>query len=257
MKHQDRVAIVIGGGSGFGRSISLRLAREGASVLVADEVEEASHTTVESILEAGGRAACFQLDPMEEASIQAMVADAVVNFGGVHLLATTISHRGAGDPLATTLRAWDQAVAIDLECVWLAARTCVPFMQAGGGGAIVTLAPLDALTPAPRSVSIATSKAGLLGLSRALAVDLGPFGIRCNTVVHGHIQSPGQETFLKTFEDPEKVFRRLVQSHPLKRIGHPEEVAAAASFLLSRDADFITGTSLVVDGGYSVTRDLN
>jgi NAD(P)-dependent dehydrogenase (short-subunit alcohol dehydrogenase family) len=254
MDQHGRVASVTGGGSGLGRAIALRLATEGASVIVADEDEDLGQSVVDAILEGRGLAAWSQLEAVEEGSIQSCVGEAIVNFGSVHLLVNGLTFQERRDALSTTLEIWDQAVAVNLEAAWLMARTCAPFMRAAGGGAMVHLAPLDVLSSASRSFALATTKGGLAAMNRALALDFGPDGIRSNLVIYGHIQSKELELLLEEQDDPEAAFRRLVAVHPLRRTGTIEEVAKAASFLLSNDSSFITGTSLIVDGGRTISR---
>lgn len=258
MRLEEKVVIVTGGGSSLGRAIALRIVQEGGKVLVADKDEAAGHPVVEAIMESGGDATFAKVDITDESEIQAMVGDAILAYGCLHGLVNTTTFRAEGDPLTTARDDWRQSIAVNLEGAWLCARTCAPFLKAAGGGSVVHIAPTHVLRTMPRSFPYAVSKGALLTMSRSMAIDFGPQGIRSNVLVTGYIQSDHTERRLRESPDPEDSFRRILSVHPLGRVGVPEDIARAATFLLSDDATFITGASLVVDGGRSsVIQDLH
>lgn len=142
---------------------------------------------------------------------------------------------------------WDRHVAVNLTSVFLFSRYCIPGMRAHGGGAIINIASAHAFMSWPRCVAYDATKAGLLGVTRALAIDHGPERIRVNAICPGYIRTPLLERWFASTEDGE---RKAAQAHPLRRIGEPVEVASAVFFLASTQASFITGTALTVDGGW-------
>ncbi len=251
MKLRDKVAIIAGGCSSFGRAIALRFAAEGARVVIADQDVESGNRMVESIQETRGEATFSTVDVTDEAAIQAMVGDAIVAYGSIHILVNATSYRCEGDALTISLEDWQKSHAINLESSWLCARYCAPFLKTAGGGSIIHLSSTHALRTMPRQFAYAVSKGGLLALSRSLAIDYGPHQIRSNVIVPGYIQSDHTERKLQSSSDPEANFRRILAAHPLGRVGVPEDVAKAAVFLAGDDASFITGSVLTVDGGRS------
>lgn len=258
MRLKDKVAIVTGGGSSLGRAISLRFADEGARVVVADKDEAVGRQLVEAIIEGGREATFSPVDVTEESAIQAMVGDAIVAYGSLHVLVNAMSYRAHGDALGIERDEWQKSMALNLESAWLCSRYCAPFLKAAGGGSIVNLSSTHALRTMPRFFPYAVSKGALLAMSRALAIDFGPQGIRSNVIIPGHIQSDHTERDIQESSDPEGNFRRILSVHPLGRVGTPADVASAAVFLASDDAAFITGATLVVDGGRSaVIQDLH
>ncbi len=251
MRLKDKVAIVTGGGSSFGRAIAIRFAEEGARVVVADRDEAVGRLVVESILEAGHEATFSTVDVADESTIQAMVGDAIVAYGSLHVLVNALAYRTRSDALGIEREEWQKSLAMNLESAWLCARYCAPFLKASGGGAIVSIASTHALRTMPRHFAYGVSKGALLPLSRSLAVDFGPQRIRSNVIIPGYIQSDHTEREIQDSADPEANFRRVLSVHPLGRVGTPEDIANAALFLASEEAAFITGATLVVDGGRS------
>lgn len=254
----DKVTIVTGGGSSLGRAIALRIAQEGGRVVVADKEEAAGHPVVEAIQEAGGQSTFARVDLTDEAEVQAMVGDAILAYGSLHGLVNGMSYRATGDPLTVSRSEWEKSISHNLEAAWLCSRTCAPFLKAAGGGAIVHLAPTHVLRTMPRAFPYAVSKGALLAMSRSMAIDFGQQGIRSNVLVTGYVQSDHTERRLQESADPEGAFRRILSVHPLGRVGTPEDIAKVATFLLSDDASFVTGTTMVADGGRSaVIQDLH
>jgi len=253
-----KVMIVTGGGSSLGRAIAIRLAQEGGRVVVADKDETAGHPVVEAIQEAGGESTFARVDVTDEAEVQAMVGDAILAYGSLHGLVNAMSYRTSGDPLTVSREEWRNSIAHNLEAAWLCARTCAPFLKAAGGGSIVHLAPTHVFRTMPRAFPYAVSKGALLAMSRSMAIDFGPQGIRSNVLVTGYVQSDHTERRLRESADPEASFRRILSVHPLGRVGTPEDIARVATFLLSDDAAFITGADIIADGGRSaVIQDLH
>lgn len=251
MNLNEKVALITGGGSAVGRAIAIHFARLGARVVVADNEESAGHEVVETVLASGGDATYSAVDVTDEDQVQSAVGDAIVSYGNLHIVVNAMSWRVAKDALTITREEWDLSLKRNLESAWLCSRYAAPFLKSAGGGALLHLAPTDVYRSMPRRFPYAVSKAGVLALSRNMAIDFGPQGIRSNVLVTGYIQSDHSERWIQGREQPEEAFRRILSAHPLGRVGTPEDVARAAAFLVSDEASFITGSVLVVDGGRS------
>jgi NAD(P)-dependent dehydrogenase (short-subunit alcohol dehydrogenase family) len=246
MRFANKVALVTGGGDGIGRATALRLAAEGAAVVVLDIAAEAAEGTVAAIVAAGGRAAAFVGSVTSEADIAAALAGAEQGFGGLDVL---VNNAAATDKptLADVAPAdWDREFAVTLRGAWLCARAALPLLSARRG-AIVNIGSVNGLmyfgNPA-----YSAAKAGLLSLTRSLAVEYGPRGVRANMVSPGTIRTDAPSWTARLRRDP-NVFDRLARWYPVGRVGLPEDIAAAVCFLAADEAGFINGANLVVDGG--------
>jgi len=245
---QGKVALITGAGSGMGRSAAELFASEGARVVVTDVVDEGGNATVEAIREAGGDATYVRADVSKWADCEAMVKHATDTYGALHVLYNNagIFPADDGGVLDTPESTWDTVMDINLKGVWLGCRAGIPAMIASGGGSIVNVASFVALMGAATAqIAYTSSKGGVLSMTREIAVEYARQGIRANALCPGPIQTPLLEELLS---DPARRARRLVHI-PMGRLGRAEELAKAALFLASDDASFMTGASLVVDGG--------
>ena len=249
-KLAGRVAIVTGAASGIGRATALRLAREGAAVLVADLNGEGAASVAKEIEAAGGRAAGFAVDVADEASVVAMIERAVKEFGGLDILH---NNAAASDPVLMSrdgdittldLEVFDRTLAVNLRGPMLGCKHAIPRMLARGGGAIINTSSASGLVGDPVRTAYGASKAGLDSLTRYVATQYGKRGIRCNSIAPGVIATPA----LAANVSPEMI-AIYERSHLTPRLGRPEDIAAAVAFLASDDAAFITGQTLQVDGG--------
>jgi len=239
-RFSGRSVLVTGAGSGIGAATAARFGAEGAAVLVTDIDGDAALDVAEGIRRAGGRADSRILDQSDEAAVAAFAASrdglgldiACINAGAVLPL---------NDIELTEPAAWDWINGVNLRGAYLVARAVTPLIRSRGGGAIVFTASITSFRGHPGSGAYATTKAGLLGLSRSLALELGVAGIRVNCVCPGPVLS----RMGGTAED----LRAVLPTIPLGRVAEPEDVAAAICFLASADARHISATELVVDGG--------
>lgn len=244
-----RVAVVTGGASGIGAATARRLGRDGAAVVLTDVHPDVERVAKE-IEAAGGRAAGVVADAADEHRWSAVVAEAE-RFGPVDVLvsnAFTVDIAPAG---ALSRQSWDRQLAVNLTAAFLGFRACLPGLKssgAGGGGAVVLVSSVHALVGLPGHPAYAAAKGGLTALTRQLAVECGP-AVRVNSVLPGPILTPVWDRV-----GPEER-RRSTDATAAGRFGEPAEVAAAIAFLVSADASFITGASLVVDGGWSISKD--
>ena len=249
--HTDRAAFVTGAGSGIGRAVAVRLAGEGASVAVADVRLEAAADAVEAIEAAGGRALAIELDVREPAQTEAARDVALEAFGSIHMLVNNagLVRMSALDDLDE--QEWDLVLDTNLKGMYVVTRAIAPAIGDAGGGAIVNMSTIESEVVVSSAghpqVHYNASKGGVKMLTKALAVELAHRTIRVNAVAPGPITTsfvPGDD--LRSPETWAFMSTRLL----IERVGEPEDVAAAVSFLLSDEASFITGVQLPVDGGW-------
>jgi NAD(P)-dependent dehydrogenase (short-subunit alcohol dehydrogenase family) len=243
-----KVALITGSGSGMGRSAAELFAAEGAKVVVTDVVDDAGNATVDAIRAAGGEATYERADVSQSRDCEAMVRRATETYGGLHILYNNagIFPGDDGGVLDTPESTWETVMQINLKGVWLGCRAGIPAMIASGGGSIVNVASFVALMGAATAqIAYTASKGGVLSMTREIAVEYARQGIRANALCPGPIETP---LLAELLSDPVRRARRMVHI-PMGRLGQAEELAKAALFLASDDSSFMTGASLVVDGG--------
>jgi NAD(P)-dependent dehydrogenase (short-subunit alcohol dehydrogenase family) len=246
----DKVAVVTGGGGGMGRATSLGFAREGAKVLVADLNEEAAKETVAQVRAAGGRAEAIGVDVTSEASVKKMVERALSAFGRLDIAFNNAGIHRINIPLVDVDEAtWDKVIDTNLKGVFLCMKHEIPAMLAAGGGAIVNTSSIGGVVAAPGLSPYIASKHGVVGITRAAALDYISKGIRINCVLPGATDTAMLQDWLG---DP-AVAERIKQQHPIGRFAQADEIARAVLFLASNDASFIVGHPLLVDGGVTAT----
>jgi NAD(P)-dependent dehydrogenase (short-subunit alcohol dehydrogenase family) len=249
MRLENKVALVTGGGSGLGREVVLGMTREGAKVVVFDQNGEAAERVAAEAVEAGGTAIPFAGDVTVRDEIAAGIDIARSEYGGFDAI-----HNNAGVQLEkrlheTTEEEWDWVVRVNMTGVFLGCREAVKAMMETGGGSIVNTASILAHTGDPFLPAYTATKTGVLGLTRAIAVDYAPDGIRCNTVSPGDMETPMIEKYFNATADPAAARAEMEGAYPGKRIAQPREVAAAVIFLVSDEASFVSGEDITVDGG--------
>lgn len=245
MRFESKVVLVTGSGSGLGRVIAHRFAAEGAAVVVADVVGQQAATVADEISEAGGKALARTTDVTNAADVGAMIEATQEAFGSVEILVNNAARATDADFLDLSEEAWDEDVAIALKGSFLCSQAVLADMTAKRTGVILNISSVNALAYYGNE-AYSAAKAGILNLTRSLAVRYGPFGVRVNAIAPGTVRTPAWEQ--RRQRDPE-VFERVVRWYPLGRIGEPEDVAGAALFLASDDAAWISGAVLPVDGG--------
>ena len=249
----SRVALVTGGGSGIGRAVALAFAATKAHVVVAGRREAEGRETARMIVEGGGQSFFVRTDVSREADVEAMVATTVERFGRLDFACNSAGVDGKLGPRVheETVEDFDHVIGINLRGVWLCMKHEIRGMLAGAGGAIVNIASVNGVTATPGGAAYGASKAGVISLTRSAAVEYATDGVRVNAISAGFFQAPMLHRQFGRVgngdsESGEETFRQLV---PMKRIGHVDEVAAAAVWLCSDRASYITGHALAVDGG--------
>jgi NAD(P)-dependent dehydrogenase (short-subunit alcohol dehydrogenase family) len=240
MELSGKVAIITGGGQGIGRAIARAYAREGASVVLAQRDAVVGEATARAIEAAGGRALFVQSDISQRAQVERLVAETVASYGGVHILVNNAAKLGSnGHVLEMTQDEWERTLAANLTGAFLCAQLAAREMVRAGGGSIINMSSTNGAIPQPECGAYAVAKGGLEMLTRVLAIELAPYGIRANTIAPGPVQS----------RDPDGAPPRANDCTLLGRNGTPDEVAAVAVFLASDASRYVTGERIGVDGG--------
>ena len=246
----NKIAAVTGGGSGIGQAISRRLAEEGCKVAVMDWNAEAAEATVAAIRAAGGDALAVTVDVSQEPQVEAAFATIRGHYGRLDILCSNagIFSAARDRPVdGLPLDVWTEIVGVNLTGMYLACKHGVALIRAtsGKGAVVLTGSPTGMSGCTPANTAYGPSKAGVHGLSRIMAVDFAPHGIRVNVVVPGFTLTP----IVNEIKDDPEFIKWLDRAIPLKRGAEPHEIAAAAAFLASDDASYMTGSFLFVDGG--------
>lgn len=246
MRLEGKVAIVTGAARGMGAAEARMFAREGARVAVADIAEEDAKGVVDEILEAGGEAVFTRLDVASESNWASAVADIVARYGTLHILVNNAGVDGAHEPHLLDTEPWDEVMAVNARGVFLGMKTVLPLMREAGRGSIVNVSSIAGFVGMEGThMGYNAAKAAVRVMTKSAAVQSAKQGVRVNSV-HPGIMPPMQ----RTVRTPERVEYLITEKIPMGRIGGVEEVAAGVLFLASDEASYITGTELVIDGGY-------
>ena len=261
---QGRIAIVtgagcIGPGWGNGRATAVRFAEEGAKIFAIDRNLDSVTETVERVTAAGGEIVTHQCDVTVSASVEIMVKACLGRFGRIDVLVNNVGGSAAGGPAEMSEDAWDAQVDSNLKSVFLTLKYVLPVMEQQKSGAIVNIASTSGLRwTGSAQVGYAATKAGVIQLSRVVAVQYADKGIRVNTVVPGQLHTPMVEARLagqRAGGDVEALLKSRLERIPIGFMGDGRDTANAALFLASDEARFVTGTEIVVDGGMTVRCD--
>jgi NAD(P)-dependent dehydrogenase (short-subunit alcohol dehydrogenase family) len=252
MKLANRIALITAAGSGMGRAAALRFATEGAHVVVTDVSKDAAGAVADEIVGSGGSAEAHALDVADRSAVDGVFDAVGTRHGRLHVL-----YNHAGIPGASGLdiddQAWQLATDVNLKGAFMATAAALPWLRrAEQGASIIFTASVSGLVGSPLSPLYSMTKGGVVLLMKSLALKLGPDGIRVNAICPGPIATPMLPQFFgrEAGEGVDDLVEQFVANVPLGRHGRPEEIAAAALFLASDDASFVTGVALPVDGGY-------
>lgn len=252
MRFGGKVAVVTGAAKGIGRATAEGFAREGASVVAVDIDEDTLAGVVSSIRERGGNAIAVKADVSRRADAERIAAEAVRVFGGIDYLCNIAGVQTYGTVVETDEETWDFTLNVNLKSIYLVSKYCIPEIAKRGGGAVVNMASDQGLASQTRVVAYAASKGAAIAMTRTMALDHAPERIRVNCVCPGSVDTPSLRFAARTHDptkDPSEVLSYWGTFHPLGRVGRADEVAEVFMFLASDAASFMTGASVVVDGG--------
>ena len=249
MQLANRRAIVTGGAQGIGRSTALAFAAEGARVVVVDLNGDGASAVADEITATGGRAIAVKADVSLEADVRRVVADTVEAFGGVDIVFNNAGIIRRTTAIDITVEEWDQVFGVNVRSIFLMSKYVVPVMAETGGGSIVNTGSGWGLTGGANALSYCASKGAVVNMTRALAIDHGPQGIRVNSVNPGDTNTGMLRDEAKQLSADEVEFLAESSDRPLGRMGEPSEIAAAVVWLASDASSYVTGSALVVDGG--------
>jgi NAD(P)-dependent dehydrogenase (short-subunit alcohol dehydrogenase family) len=246
---EGKVAVVTGAASGIGRGIALRLAEMGAAVAILDVDRAGGMASEKKIRENGGKALFVKCDVRSSEDCRQAVAQVMVAFGRIDILGNNAGVIVRKDVVALLEEEWDRVVEVTLKGIYLMSREVIPSMIKAGGGVIVNTGSGWSLKAGPQAAAYCAAKAGVLNLTRSMAIDYGKHNIRVNCVCPGDVDTPMLRSESQQLAEDEATFLKEAANRPLARVGTPEDVANAVLFLVSDMAAWITGAHLVVDGG--------
>lgn len=249
MRLENKKAIVTGGAGGIGRATCLALAAEGADVAVVDLNSEAAEAVAAEIRATGATAIAIGADVSQEADIRRVVETAVAEFGTVNVAFNNagIIRRSTAEEI--DVDEWDLVFGVNVRAIYLMCKYVVPIMRAAGGGSIVNTGSGWGLKGGGRALSYCASKGAVVNMTRALAIDHGPDGIRVNSVNPGDVNTGMLRDEARQLGEDTDAFLAEAADRPLRRMGEPREIAQAVVWLASDDSSYVTGSALVVDGG--------
>ena len=249
MRLENKRAIVTGGAGGIGRATCLALAAEGAAVAVVDLNADAAEAVAGEIRAAGGRAVAIAADVSREDDIRRVVETMLAEFGGIEVVFNNAGIIRRTTVLELDVDEWDLVFGVNVRSIFLMCKHVVPVMAAAGGGSIINTGSGWGLKGGGRAISYCASKGAVVNMTRALAIDHGPQGIRVNSVNPGDVNTGMLREEARQLAQDAGAFLAEAADRPLGRMGEPSEIAAAVVWLASDESSYVTGSALVVDGG--------
>jgi len=251
-KLEGRVVVVTGGTSGIGKATAIAAAREGAIVAICGRNEEEGKKIVAEIKAKGGKAEFYKLDVTNEEKVKEVFNRIAMELGDIYGLVNNAGIEGENKPThELTLEEWNKVMNVNVTGVFLCTKYAVPYMMKNKKGSIVNIASIYGIISAPDNPPLHASKGAVRIMTKTDALLYAKYNIRVNCVSPGFIDTPMLERFAESTGNKEATYEKLAKSVPLGRLGRPEEIASVIIFLLSDDSSFMTGSEVVVDGGYT------
>lgn len=247
----DRIAIVTGGARGIGKGIALKFADEGSAVVIADVLKKEGKETADALTNKGRKSVFVECDVSDSAQVEGMVGQALKVFKRIDIL---VNNAGIG-PLPRSIAAiteeeWDTILAVNLKGVFLCSKAVIPSMKQNGYGRIINISSMAAIAPPAPNCHYSAAKAGILGFTRDLALELAPFNICVNAILPGAIRTDMFDRIIPTGVEREAFYTEMGKAlSPMQRMGTPDDIAGAALFLASGLSGYVTGDRLLVGGG--------
>jgi NAD(P)-dependent dehydrogenase (short-subunit alcohol dehydrogenase family) len=252
MRLKDKIAIITGAGSGIGRATAKIFAQEGAKVVASDIFTEGCQETVSIIKSTGGEAIMVKADVSKADQVQAMVKATLETFGQINIIFNNAGIELNALITETSEEDWDRIINTNLKGIFLCSKYVIPEMIKVGGGSIINTASVAGLVGFNNLGAYNASKGGVITLTKNVAIDYGQYNIRVNCICPGAIETSMMERLFEIWGgDPEAIRQQFVALHPIGRLGKPEDIAYAALYLASDESSFVTGSALLVDGGYT------
>jgi NAD(P)-dependent dehydrogenase (short-subunit alcohol dehydrogenase family) len=249
MRLENKTAIVTGAAGGIGRATSLALAAEGASVVLLDLNADAVAAVADEVRAAGGASLPIAADVSQEPHIASAVARAIAEFGRIDVVFNNAGIIRRTTAPETTVEEWDRVFGVNVRSIFLMCKHVVPLMAAAGGGSIINTGSGWGLKGGAQALSYCASKGAVVNMTRALAIDHGPQGIRVNSVNPGDVNTGMLRDEARQLSQDADAFLAEAADRPLRRMGEPHEIASAVVWLASDESSYVTGAALVVDGG--------
>ena len=245
-----KTALVTGAGSGIGAAIAERMAAAGARVFATDRDLDTARATAGRIQQAGGRAEAMLLDVVDESACTAVAESVVQSAGALDILVNNAGIGHVGTLVSTSGADLDRLYQVNVRGMFNVSKAVLPGMLARRRGTIVNMASVAGTVGIRDRLAYATTKFAVVGLTKCMALDHAADGVRVNCICPGRVQTPFVAARLKEYPDPERAYREMCATQSLGRMGTPEEIAAAAVYLASDEASFVTGSALMIDGGW-------
>lgn len=251
MRLRNKVAAVTGAGAGIGRATAVLFSQEGAKTAVVDIDKKGGQGTVDAIRGKGQEALFVPTDITDPSQVSSMVARVMEAYGRLDILVNNAGVYAQADVINTDEELWDRIMNVNLRAAFLCCKYCIPQMIKSGGGAVINVASEAGIAAWKNQIAYNVSKAGLISLTKSIAVDFASKNIRANCVCPGTTETPLVESFLAKEPDPEKARREWGKVRPANRLGRPEESAYGILYLASDESPYATGAVLSIDGGYT------
>lgn len=245
---ENKVAIITGAGSGFGQATAELFAKEGAKIIAVDYNEETAQQTVAAIQESGGEAVAVKADVSKEADVKNFIQTAVDSYGKIDILFNNAGIYAPGTVEETSMEDWNRSLDVNITALFLASKYAIPYLKETKGN-IINTASAGGIIGFPSAISYATTKGAVISFTRAMAVDYAEAGVRVNAICPG----TGETGMTKDLLEIDEVYQGFISPIPMKRLGQPSDIANAALFLGSDQADYITGHALPIDGGWTMS----